>query len=325
MKKNLCLILLGVMIALFAYTAITGSALSRKFAGLVDIGGGRKMYLECQGDGSPTVVLVSGRTDRADIWQTPSKSGLSVFSEVGKFTRVCAYDRPGTVTVTAQNMVEPSRSSSVLQPTTPKKGVEDLHALLIAAKVPAPYVLVGHSYGGLIVRLYATTYPKEVVGLVLVDTLTEMLYDELSPSQRKMWVRLNSHYSSELDRYTIQERTDFAPSFEQLRAGGPVHVTPAIVLTSDEPYDFRALIAKGVLPADAPVDFGSVVFQAHLLGQERLARLLHAKHITHTHAGHYIQLEQPQLVIDAIREVVDKVRSTSNSTVGSLPSPFHPD
>ena len=284
-------------------------------AGLVDIGGGRKMYLECQGNGLPTVVLVSGRTDRGAIWKTsadPAKPAPDVFSEVAKFTRVCAYDRPGTVTITAHNTVEPGRSSPVPQPTTPKDGVADLHALLTKANVPGPYVLVGHSYGGLIARLYASTYPQEVCGLVLIDALTEQLYDALTPVQQQLWIRLNSHYSKELDSYTIQEKTNFAPGFEQLRSAPAFQPIPAIVLTSDQPYDFQSLIAKGILPSDTPIDFGPVVFQAHLKAQEHLARLLHAKHMTRTHAGHYIQNEQPQLVIDAIRQVVSTAREKGN-------------
>jgi pimeloyl-ACP methyl ester carboxylesterase len=278
---------------------------------LVDIGKGRKMYLECQGRGSPTVVLVSGRSDRSDIWKTvadSSTSKLAVFPAVAKFTRVCIYDRPGTVTIIGEK-IEPSRSTSVPQPTTPKDCVEDLHALLTNAKIPGPYVLVGHSYGGLIVRLYASTYPCDVFGLVLIDTLTELMYDVMTPEQQTMWLPLNSNYSPDLDRYTIQERTDLVKSFAEMHASPPLRPMPAIVLTSDQPYDFKALIAKGVLPPDTPPDFGIIAFQAHLTAQARLARLLHARQITDTHAGHYINTEQPEIVIDAIREVVNKARA----------------
>ena len=70
---------------------------SGDFAGLVEIGGGRKMYLECRGSGSPTVILESGYRNDAEIWSTPLEPGMStVFPQVAKFTRVCAYDRPGT-------------------------------------------------------------------------------------------------------------------------------------------------------------------------------------------------------------------------------------
>jgi len=71
----------------------------------------------------------------------------------------------------------------VPQPTTPKEAVADLHALLSAAGETGPYVLVGHSYGGLVVKLYARTYPKDVAGLVLVDALSEGLQDALTPEQ----------------------------------------------------------------------------------------------------------------------------------------------
>lgn len=266
-------------------------------AELFDITKDRKMFLDCQGTGVPTVVFISGRTDRSDIWKEDG-----VFQAVAKFTRACAYDRPGTFTI-SQETIEPSRSTSVAQPTTPLDGVKDLHALLTQAKVAGPYVLVAHSYGGLIARLYAITYPDEVVGLVLIDTLTEFLYDRLTPSQQKLWIQLNSNYSPELDAYAIQERTDFIPSFDQLRNKRPHHLIPTIVLTSDQPYDFKSLMAQGVLPPDAPINFGPIVFQTHLEGQQDLSKLLKAKHITDTNAGHYIQLEQPQLVIDAIREV----------------------
>jgi pimeloyl-ACP methyl ester carboxylesterase len=278
---------------------------------LIDIGGGRKIYLECQGAGSPTVIFISGRSDRSDIWKTVAKTakpGPAVYPAVTQFTRACIYDRPGTFTIMGDT-VEPSRSTSTPQPTTAKDGVEDLHALLTAAKVPGPFVLVAHSWGGMIARLYASTYPCDVVGLVLVDILTEFLYDNLTPEQRPLWVRLNSNYSPELDRYVVQEKTDLVKSFEQLHKSAPLRPMPVVVLTSDQPFDFKALMASGVLPPDAPLELAPALWQANMKGQDQLARTLHAKHITDTHAGHYVHTEQPQLVIDAIKEVVDKVRT----------------
>ena len=85
------------LILLFVLTPAAAHApSSADFAGLIDIGAGRKMYLECRGTGSPTVVLVAGLKASAEDWSIAGKSAPAVFPEVAKFTRVCAYDRPGT-------------------------------------------------------------------------------------------------------------------------------------------------------------------------------------------------------------------------------------
>ena len=149
------------------------SGKSKDFAGLVDIGGGRKMYMECQGTGYPTVVFVAGAQDRAETWSTtkdPSKQ--AVLPAIAETNRVCAYDRPGTILATGEGPEDfkPSRSDPVDQPTTLQDHVDDLHALLQASgEGKRPYVVVGHSMGGAVSRLYASEYPEEVSGLVLVD------------------------------------------------------------------------------------------------------------------------------------------------------------
>jgi pimeloyl-ACP methyl ester carboxylesterase len=122
---------------------IAGAAENRDFAGSIDIGSGRKMYLKCTGEGSPIIVLVGGLRASAEDWTISDKSKPSVFPQVGKFTRVCACDRPGTPVGE-----KPSRSDAVPQPIIAKDAVADLHALLSAAGEAGPYVLVGHSYGG---------------------------------------------------------------------------------------------------------------------------------------------------------------------------------
>jgi pimeloyl-ACP methyl ester carboxylesterase len=147
------------------------------FSGPVDIGD-RRLFLTCKGKGSPTVILVSGYRNNAEIWTTPPEPGLTpVFLAVAKYARVCAYDRPWTI-LDAQHL---SRSDPVPMPRTADAVVFELHFLLEAAKLPHPYVLDAHSLGGLFARLYAATYPGEVVGLVLVDAWAERLPKLMAP------------------------------------------------------------------------------------------------------------------------------------------------
>jgi pimeloyl-ACP methyl ester carboxylesterase len=284
------------------------SARSGNFAGLVDIGGGRKMYLKCSGTGSPTVVLVGGLRASTDDWSISDKSKPAVFPEVSQFTRVCACDRPGTPVGE-----KPSRSDPVPQPTTAKDAVADLHALLSAAGETRPYVLVGHSYGGLIVRLYASTYPKEVSGLVLIDALSEGLRDAETAQQWAVQRTLIQNDDPEnLALYPALERIDVDRSCDQIRAAPALNPIPIVVLSADRPWgpQIPSMIAAGKLPADIPPDFGYVTDVAQKKAQERLAKLVpNEKHITNTNSGHEIHKEQPQLVIDAIREVIEAMRS----------------
>ena len=141
MKRLFRLDVLLIVILLVASLAAAVGAETGNFAGSVDIGGGRKMYLKCSGTGSPTVVLVGGLRASANDWDISDKSKPTVFTGVGNFTRVCACDRPGTPVGE-----KPSRSDPVPQPTTAKDAVADLHVLLSAAGEAGPYVLVGHSY-----------------------------------------------------------------------------------------------------------------------------------------------------------------------------------
>jgi pimeloyl-ACP methyl ester carboxylesterase len=267
---------------------------------VVDIGGGRMMYLECEGAGTPTVLLVSGKGNRADTWRTnrlePRNAEASVLSRTARFTRVCAYDRPTTVGVNT----EPSRSDPVPEPVTAKDGVADLHALLTAAHVPGPYVIVGHSYGGLIARLFASTYPGAVVGLVLEDALSEGLYEGLTVAQREVLEAIN----------LVPERVDTLNSFAQVSSAPRMRTMPMVILTADLPPISPQDVAGGVFPRSVTLEFVNSLWSAQIVAQDSLAKLFpNARHITNTNSRHYIHLEQPQIVANAIREVVDAVRS----------------
>src|SRR5438045_4024666 len=121
---------------------------------LVDIGG-RRLHIHCSGSGSPTVITESGSSSFSIEWAL-------VQDRVSSFTRICSYDRAGFAWSDrgpAENTVEET--------------MDDLHRLLRAAGVAPPYLLVGHSIGGMYVRAYQRRYPEQVVGLVLVDATPE--------------------------------------------------------------------------------------------------------------------------------------------------------
>ncbi len=271
----------------------------------------RKMYIECRGKGSPTVVLIAGQRGSAAEWSMTESKAVppqpAVIGEVARFTRVCAYDRPGTPVGESF-----SRSDPAPQPTTAAAATADLHALLRSAGVRAPYVIVGHSAGGTVARLYASTYPDDVRGMVLVDALAEGLQDAQTPAQ---WVTqrllLEGDLTESLREYPDIERFDADATFAQLRAAPPLRPMPLAVLSSDASIAklVQDMAVKGQLPAGVPADFGNVTEKAQLATQARLAALVPgARHDKNTNSGHNIHREQPQLVVGAIRDVVDAVR-----------------
>ena len=291
---------------------------NKDFAGLVDIGGGRKMYMECQGKGRPTVVFVSGAGDRTETWSTtkdPSEQAL--LPAIAETNRVCAYDRPGTFLVTGDAIedFERSRSTPVPQPTTLQDGVDDLHALLSASGERGPYVVVGHSMGGAMARLYASKYPREVSGLVLIDYATYDAAKLVTDEQWKLWQSILSTPSEEdLALYPDLEWFDHQRNLEQFLAAAPLKPMPFIVLSADEPYDFLPLVEDGtlLLTADEAKKFASLLFNVVLEARAKLvSQVPGAKYITETHSGHYIHQEQPQLVTNAVREVIEAARKKS--------------
>ena len=290
---------------------------NKDFAGLIDIGGGRQMYMDCHGKGHPTVVFVAGGGDRAETWsETLDPSKQAVLPAIAQTNRVCAYDRPGTYLATGEGAedFEPSRSDPVHQPTSLQDGVSDLHALLSASGERGPYVVAGHSVGGAIARLYASEYPREVSGLVLVDYTPYEMRKGLTDREWRLWLAtpLSGKPSEgalaiypDLERYAHRENLR-----ETLAADKkiPLKPMPLIVLSSVRPINLAPLVASGDVPADIAQKFAKDLFQAILDGRAYLvSQVPGARHIT-THSGHYIHKERPKLVVDSIRDVLNAVR-----------------
>jgi pimeloyl-ACP methyl ester carboxylesterase len=274
------------------------------FAGRVAIRGGRKLYLECRGAGRPTVVLEAGTGDLAEVWSlAPSGPGRAVLPAVARFTRVCAYDRPGTYLLPDQF----SRSDPVAMPRSARDIVADLRALLRAAQVRGPYVLAGHSFGGLVARLYATSYPGKIAGLVSIDAQNEdfaAAYKEFLTPEQYLAAVLNPQSPPGLERYPAVERLSLEVSAAQMRqaqADTPLRRMPLVVLSHS-----RTLPNPFGFPPDWPIEALEQAFQA---SQDELAKLVPgARHVIAARSGHYIQLDQPRLVTRAIRRVVRTTR-----------------
>ena len=279
---------------------------------LVDVGG-RKMHIDCAGQGSPTVVLESGLGDTYTSWR-------KVQPEIAKLTRVCSYDRAGL------GYSDPSAA-----PRTSEVIAGELHELLRAAKVAPPYVLVGHSMGGYDVRLFASLHPKEVVGMVLVDASHPDQDNRFPPQLRTLqgtWRRdaellelsmpfgiprliglcenkpmeraadCNFHTARE----GVTELEAFSTSAVQAAATGSLGDMPLAVLSHDP--------AKP--SSELPADLAKVVNQDWEAMQEELGRL--STRGTQTIAkssGHYIQIDRPEVVVDAVRNVVDQARAAA--------------
>jgi pimeloyl-ACP methyl ester carboxylesterase len=252
----------------------------------VDIGGYR-LRIHCVGNGSPTVVLDSGLGDDYSVWS-------HVQPEVANLTRVCSYTRAGLGD--GRNASDPGPL-----PRTSAQMVSELHTLLANSCVPAPYVLAGHSLGGRNVRLYAAGYPDEVAGLVLVDATPEDYFERL---QALLPADTWDAYNADLQAFYRAQPTSvqnewisFPEGAAELRASGPLPPVPLIVLTETRPQP----------NLDGEAQMKDLALWLEL--QSALVRLVpDGQQILATQSGHYIQLDQPNLVIDAIDTVVEKVR-----------------
>jgi pimeloyl-ACP methyl ester carboxylesterase len=290
------------------------------YSGAIDIGG-RRIHLECRGSGSPTVILLSGYRNDADIWSVEvdgagqaarraagatGNTKKMVLPGVAGITRVCAYDRPGTIL----DQDHFSRSDPVAMPRTAEAVVDELHALITAAGIAPPNVLVAHSLGGLFARLYASTYPGTVAGIVLVDAWQEDLPELLAADQWKAYVELATPPPPGLAGYTELEVIDFAAASAAMQRAAmahPLRDLPLVIISRAKPV---------ALPPDIPAAFSPDAFEAAWrAGQDRLARLApDARRIIAVNSDHYVQLSEPELVIAAVRRVVEAVRDPGSWT-----------
>jgi len=314
--------------ALFAvaiFVAVSGKVLAETpdtkldFARQFDMGAGRKLFLECRGAapaGYPTVVLISGYYGSSDSWTereplelSPLAVGPAVLPGLARENRVCAYDRPGTLRAMADAPLT-DRSTPVAQPRTVRDLVSELHGLLSAAQVPTPYVLVGHSLGGLIALLYARTYSSDVRGIVFVDALSPTMPIQLGALWPLYLGVLNPPLQDQPVpslRQPESERVDIDASIDQVRQALPLPPLPLAVLTKTEPFQ----IQPGSLPAGIT---GAAIDTAFGNAQRYFVELVPTTpQVFATGSSHNIQQSQPDLVINVTQLVISRAAAASTN------------
>lgn len=264
--------------------------------------GPHRLHLFCLGTGTPTVVLESGLGGFSLEWGEVQRA-------LAKRHRVCSYDRAG------YGWSDPGPAPRTVETLT-----EELHRLLERALEPAPYLLVGHSFGGYIVQLFAKRHPDLVAGLVLVDSSHPRQFSRFPPSQRELYERgsrrrtswgsgvpaLPRNYPAAVRelastmmqqpktlRTLLLEYRSFPKGGDQVEAAGPLPTVPAVVLTRTERQ----------WPLTPEGDQMEALWPE--LQNDLAANLPLAKHFTIANSGHHIHLDQPAAIVEAVGVVIE--------------------
>jgi pimeloyl-ACP methyl ester carboxylesterase len=293
---------------------------------LIDIGG-RRMQIDCRGRGAPTVVLESGLDTMGSL------SWSAVHDAIATTTRACAYSRAGVM------WSEPREGKF-----EPDGEARDLHALLLSAGERAPFVMVGHSLGGPYIMNFTRLYPQEVVGLVFVDASHPDQIERINQAVGKKmetgeglfkaanalsWTGIPRLVAAHTENPTIPARAklaedayfsrSLAAALQELNSLGATLSAagqlrqlgdrPVVVLTATKPYP-----ADTLKTLKMTVDQGRrLQTEWQALHDEEAAWAHHSRHELVPDATHYIQFDRPEVVIAAVREIVDAVRLGSAS------------
>jgi pimeloyl-ACP methyl ester carboxylesterase len=260
----------GAALILAASLAITGAI--RRDYGTNVVVNQHSVRMLIKGQGGPAVVFESAGIAPIEAWSR-------VQPEVAKFTQAVAYDHAG---------FWGSEPGPV--PRDADRIADELHTALHAAGIKPPYILVGHSMGGPFVRVFAHSFSNEVAALILLDPAQEEAFD---------WMKIHTpelNQISEEDRLQQNEWGCSDQIMAEARAAWPLPDVPIVLIT--------AMKAEKDEPENMP-EIRKEWLQAH---EHWISKMPNATHIVTENSGHAIILEEPQLVVDTIRRVYDKVR-----------------
>ena len=292
---------LGLALVGYIYESLAEAADAKAYpppGQLVDVGGYR-LHINCTGTGDPTVVIVAGAADWSTSW------GGVVQPEVAKTARVCTYDRAGL-----------GWSNASTQPHDAAQYARELHTLLQNANVPGPYVMVGHSLGGFIVRIFAHDYASEVAGVVLVDSMNPK---QVTQSQSNFLARLYS-LQAVLTRFGVGRllvKLGIFPSMPPSEAAYyPLYIRPGSLQASASEYQELPASAAEAAAVKTFGDLPLIVLTAKLNDNpgwpewqtELLQLSSSSQHLFAEHSGHTIQLDEPEAAVAAILKMVELVR-----------------
>jgi pimeloyl-ACP methyl ester carboxylesterase len=248
--------------------------------GLLDIGGGRRLFVHCSGTGAPVVVLESGAGADATEWQ-------AVQPAVSRMTRTCAYDRAGTGSSVAPAGIRDGRDE-----------VSDLERLLAHLRLAPPYVLVGHSFGGVIARAYAGQHPADTAGLVLVDSVGR----HGRRRQLAIWPKREAPAQRRQIATTVLDGVDLASGEALADRTTTLGAMPLAVLSAGRQDNFPK----------SPPELARATRRSWNRTQQELAALstnsIHAVAVRSNHDIPSPDTGQPAVVIDAVRAVLHAAR-----------------
>lgn len=333
MKKRFLLVLLCIPLFIaggFFYQTIATTFEQHAYpppGELVDLGG-YKLHMQVMGDGEYTVVLDSGMACFSLGW-------MLVQPEIAKFARVLSYDRAGY-----------GWSDESPLPRTSRNIVSELHHMLKIAKVPPPYILVGHSFGGVNMRLYAATYPDEVAGIILVDSAHEEHFQKMPVWPRRVIERFviqppvatfgTAIGFTRLFTYLMDVRNMLKslPEEAQETYLALICTTKYVKAVAQEFSYFSQINEAPQKVGDKPLSVISAGLD--ILSEERgydrefldeisavwkklqkdlLGFSSKSKHVIAEQSGHMISHQQPDLIVEAVQQMIAEVAN---------PDQFHP-